>query len=254
MKARQIVGWVLVGLFMALGVFIYFGLYGFSFSAYMCLGISFVLALYQLLAILATRQKKVAKLLRLILSTLLGLGLLLSSITGVYIASAWTQTPASGLDYIVVLGCGVRGSTPSIPFKERVNAAYAYLADNPETVCVVSGGQGAGENLSEAACMTQLLVDKGIDPERIWQEDQATNTRENLAYSLKLIESKTGARPESLGIVTSDFHVYRAQLTAGQLGIASEGIPAQTQWLALRLNYFMREIPGVWYYKIFGGN
>lgn len=30
-------------------------------------------------------------------------------------------------------------------------------------------------------------------------------------------------------------------------------VPAQTHWLSLRVNYFLREIAGVWYYMIFGG-
>lgn len=84
-------------------------------------------------------------------------------------------------------------------------------------------------------------------------EDKSTSTRENLQYTLALIEARTGARPEKAGILTNDFHLYRAGLFAREEGLTPIGICAETGWFALELNYFLREIAGVWYYIIFGG-
>jgi len=95
--------------------------------------------------------------------------------------------------------------------------------------------------------MYRDLTGRGISPERVWREDQAENTRQNIAYSLELIETRTGTRPEKVGIVSSDYHLYRAGLFAREQGLISVGIPARTSWISLRVNYFLREIAAVWY-------
>ena len=84
-------------------------------------------------------------------------------------------------------------------------------------------------------------------------EDQAVNTRENIRFSLDIIEEKTGARPETIGLVSSEYHLYRAGLFAREENVTSYGIPARTSWVSLRINYFLREIAAVWYYIILGG-
>ena len=153
----------------------------------------------------------------------------------------------------MVLGAGVNGTVPSLSLKERLNAAYDYLIAHPDAVCVVSGGQGRGEDITEALCMFTDLTDRGIAPERVWMEDRATSTRENIRFSLDLIEEKTGTRPAEIGLVSSEYHLYRAGLLARAEQVMSFGIPAKTSWVTLRVNYFLREIAAVWYYTIFGG-
>ena len=54
---------------------------------------------------------------------------------------------------VVVLGSKVSGTTPSADLRARIEAAAAYLKANPRAKCVVSGGQGAGELVTEASVM-----------------------------------------------------------------------------------------------------
>ena len=82
----------------------------------------------------------------------------------------------------VVLGCRVYGERASLSLVERLEAAYKYLEENPKARCVVSGGQGPGEDISEAECMYRWLVAKGIDGARIYKEDKSTSTEENIAF------------------------------------------------------------------------
>lgn len=89
---------------------------------------------------------------------------------------------------IVILGCRVYGTKPSLMLEERLMAAYDYLKEYPEVSCVVSGGKGDNEEISEALCMYNYLVDKGIDGKRIYLEDQSTSTRENILFSKEVIE------------------------------------------------------------------
>ena len=105
-------------------------------------------------------------------------------------AAQGTEKPSS--DYLIVLGAGVNGTTPSQSLQERINAALEYLQTHPDAVCIVSGGKGSGEEISEAECMYRSLTAIGVDPERIWLEDQATSTLENLKFSLNIIEQHTG--------------------------------------------------------------
>ena len=97
------------------------------------------------------------------------------------------------------------------------------------------------------------LTDRGIDPVRIRLEDKATSTWENLNFSLNLIEEETGVRPAQIGLVSSEFHLFRASLFAGECGVEAVGIPGKTGDFIHFLNYYLREIAGVWHYMILGG-
>lgn len=253
MKTKKTVApWVFIGAFALLGVLVRLGLHGFSFTAYILFGIAGVLLCFRLLRLLHKRHPKAAKVLFCILSVGLLLGAVGAVITGIPIARAAAAEPVF-CDYVIVLGAGINGSTPSLSLRNRLDAAYDYLTANPETVCIVSGGQGPGEALTEALCMFRDLTAKGIDPERIWMEDKSTSTRENIAFSLDLIEEKTGQRPATAGILSSEYHIYRAKMVAQAQNLDAIGIPAKTSWAALRINYFLREIVAVWYYKVLGG-
>lgn len=116
-------------------------------------------------------------------------------------ARGWTR----GLDYIIVLGAQVRKDGPSPVLKYRLDKAVEYLNENPDTVCIVSGGQGSNEPWTEAEGMAQYLQEKGIDTARILTEDQSQTTEQNITNSKMLM--KEGA---SVGIVTNNFHVFRA--------------------------------------------
>ena len=154
---------------------------------------------------------------------------------------------------MVVLGAKVRPDGPSVSLQNRIDAAYDYLLANPDTIAIVSGGQGPDEHMTEALCMFQELTAMGIDPARIWQEDKATSTWENLTLSLALIEEKTGSRPEKLGVLSSEYHLFRASLLTRECGLDFVGIPAPTSRISQKINHFMREVAGVWHYILLGG-
>ena len=80
---------------------------------------------------------------------------------------------------------------PSVSLWDRICGAYEYMEANPDVIAVASGGQGTDEPITEAECMYRELVMLGIDPKRIWIEDEATSTWENINFTLNLIEEKT---------------------------------------------------------------
>ena len=239
--------WILLGAFVALFATAY------RFTGLVCIGIGLIVVCYAVIRRLGIYHVNAAKILRLILSTLVLLGMLAAIATGILIGWAAEGHASINCRYIVVLGAGVDGTVPSLSLRERLDAAYDYLIAHPQTICVVSGGQGDGEDITEAECMYMDLIRRGIDPERIWQEDQATTTAENLRYSLALIEERTGKRPTQIGLVSSEYHLYRAGRMAADQGVSAVGIPAHTGLTILRWNYYLREIAAVWYYTILGG-
>lgn len=237
--------------FVLLGLFFRFAMVGYSFSALICFSAAALMACYWLLEALS--GKRWAVILRRLLTVCVCIGLVLASVTGTVIGLAGRGSPETECDYIIVLGAAVHGNAPSVSLRNRLDAAYAYLTAHPDTVCVVSGGKGDGEQISEARCMYDHLTARGIAPERIWMEERAANTEENLAFSLALIQARTGSRPETVGIVSSEYHLFRAGLFAKEQGVTAVGIPGRTEKVSLRINYFLREIAGVWHYYVFGG-
>ena len=237
--------WILCGLLVLLALICIFPLQGYDFSGYFFLGLAALIPTYHII-----RHQKV---LTIMLTVLLILFFLALAVTGYTIVShsAGTQAPTS--EYLVVLGAGVNGTVPSRSLRERLDAAYDYLIDHPGAVAIVSGGQGTGEQISEAECMYQYLTSAGIEENRVLMEDQATNTIENLQYALNVIENRAGRRITRVAIVSSEYHLYRAELFAKQLGLEAEMVPAKTEMIPLRWNYYLREIFAVWYYSIFGG-
>ena len=157
-------------------------------------------------------------------------------------------TPAEpGLDYIIVLGAKVNGTVPSGSLRNRIQVGIEYLEANPGTTAILSGGQGPDEGISEAQCMYDYMTAAGIDPARLIMEDQSTDTSENLRFSRELIPE--GA---SIGLVTNNFHIFRAMALAKGLGWEDiRGIPVATTLLSLP-HYLMREFCGILYETVRG--
>ncbi len=237
----------------AMAVFFNFFMAGYSFSVLVCCCLMGVLLFYNLADILSGRYPKTTRVVRRIFTFLLCMGLLVVGITECLIIYASFGDLEESCQYIVVLGAKVRPDGPSVSLMDRIYAARDYLTAHPEAIAVVSGGRGADEPMTEAQCMYEELTRLGIDGNRIWLEDKATSTWENLHFALDLIEEKTGSRPSKLGVLSSEYHLFRAGLFANACGIDAVGIPAATSRLSQKVNHFMREVAGVWHYILLGG-
>lgn len=160
---------------------------------------------------------------------------------------AATKTPEPK-GTVVVLGCRVYGERASLSLQERLEAAYEYLIEQEDAVCILSGGQGEGENISEAECMYRYLIAKGIVPERLYKEEKSTNTRENLLYAKQLIEEQ--GLCDKIAIATSEYHQYRAGQIAKSLDLEYGAVSGHTVfWLFP--TYYVRELYAILYEWIF---
>ena len=238
--------------FAAVGYVCKFMIRGYSFTALVCLGIIGVILFYTLMPLVGRVFPQFARVTTIVFTVLLLCGLALFSFTEYHIIQASFGTPEAEAEYLVVLGAKVRDDGPSVSLWDRINAAADYLKAHEDTIAIVSGGQGEDEPITEAQCMHDELVKLGIDESRIWMEDKATSTDENMRFTLDLIEEKTGTRPEKLAILSSEYHLYRSSLIAKKLGIEFVGVPAKTSRLSQLVNHAMREVAGVWHFYIFG--
>lgn len=131
----------------------------------------------------------------------------------------FSQFSAKGkpeLDYIIVLGAQVREGGPSLVLRYRLDAAITYLNENPNTICIVSGGQGKNEPYAEAEGMAKYLAEKGIPESRILKETESKTTEQNIQFSQKYMK-----KDATTGIVTNNFHVFRALQIAKKEGLSN---------------------------------
>lgn len=153
-------------------------------------------------------------------------------------------------ELIVVLGCQVRGEKPSRMLRRRLDTAYEAMQKHPDAICVVSGGQGWGESISEAEAMKRYLIEKGADEDRVIMEDRSTSTFENIKFTFEITDKLGYGR--DITIVTDGFHQYRASLIAKQEG--AENITAYSASTEPRFlpTYWVREWLGLTYFWVFG--
>lgn len=149
------------------------------------------------------------------------------------------EKPIDNPNAVIVLGCQVRGDTPSSMLAFRLIAAEEVLNAHPDAVCVVSGGKGNGENISEAEAMKRFLVDRGIDESRIIKEDKSVSTRENFRFSVEMLKER--GITDGVVAVTNDFHQFRADLYARENGLKTVGHHSSRTPLRNILNYWVRE-------------
>ena len=141
-------------------------------------------------------------------------------------------------EYLIILGAGLNGETPSLSLYERLKTGLDYLLKYPDTKVVVSGGQGRGESITEAEAMRRYLIANGISHDRILSESMATSTMENFKYSKKLIEEVTGKPVGEISFVTSSFHILRSKMLAKRNGLKAYAISSKTPDQVIIQMYF----------------
>ncbi len=161
-------------------------------------------------------------------------------IEGMIISGFVNKTPKE-LDYIIVLGAQLRDNGPSYTLQMRLDRASEYLKENPDTNVIVSGGQGSNEPDTEAQGMYEYLVKKGISADRIKKEDQSVNTHQNLTFSSQFLNKEM----DSVGVVTSNFHVFRALHIAKAKGYKNVYGIASNSYIPLLPTNMLREFLGI---------
>ncbi|MGL6066696.1 MAG: YdcF family protein [Cetobacterium sp.] len=148
-------------------------------------------------------------------------------------------------EYVIVLGAGLRRDQPKKVLKYRLDKAVEYQKKYPNTIFIVSGGQGKDEIISESKAMKKYLIKNSIPAQNIIEENKSKTTLENLKFSKELIPKNI----KSIGIISNDFHIYRVKFLAKTLNLELNPIYATTPKRS-KVSLFIREALAVIYYKL----
>ena len=143
-------------------------------------------------------------------------------------------------DVLLILGCRVKGDTPEETLKMRIDAAAEYLKKNKNVIAIACGGiVHDDQTKSEAQAISEGLVAKGVEIERIILEDKSTTTQENFRNAMEIID-KLSDNKLRVAMLSSEFHLLRAGLLAKKCGLEVTTLPAPSP-KKLRLKNYARE-------------
>ena len=140
------------------------------------------------------------------------------------------KVPAEqGLPYVVVLGAKVEQDGLSTSLLKRLETACAYHRENPETIFILSGGKGKDEPVPEALAMYNYLYEQGVPARNMRIEMVAASTVANIR----------------IGILSSDFHIFRAMKIAETEGCSEPRPIAAPSDSILFLHLCVRECAAI---------
>ncbi|MBO6041386.1 MAG: YdcF family protein [Oscillospiraceae bacterium] len=233
--------WTAAGL-TALALFLRFALRGVVYLSYTLLFIAGMIVCCLFLPVVLRR----------ILWVLVALGLIWFTFLEVQVIRDARTDPDPERPYLVVLGAAVYGTVPSRTLANRVYPAAEYLQKYPDSMVIVCGGQGPGEEITEAECMARVLEDVGIDPSRILQEGRSVSTDENIRFAADIIRSRGDDPDGNMAILSSSYHLCRAKRIALNAGIHACGVAGWPGNPFVMLSYFIREAFGLTHLLVFG--
>ena len=155
-----------------------------------------------------------------------------------------TDPPAA---YMIILGAGLRGSTPSVTLASRLDAALPCLLANPDMLCVLSGGQGEDEDIPEALAMHRYLTARGVPGRQLMTEDRSVNTAQNILYSLDILDAAARARGQpgiegqNVIVCSNGYHLFRARQLLKRGNVVPHALGAPVPRLHLKAAGYIRE-------------
>ena len=104
---------------------------------------------------------------------------------------------------------------PTLMTRAQIETAVFNQCLFPQAKIIFSTGDTQGLGVPDSTVMARYALEIGLAPEAILEEDQSTNSYENLLYSRELV-TKYGYRQPVL--VLYDLHARRVLATAKKMG------------------------------------
>lgn len=169
------------------------------------------------LKIYERRPERIALWVPVSLVTLCGAGTVILLVAQILMFSRIPTIAEPRLDYVIVLGSQLSSDEPGPVLKLRLDKASEYARENPDTYLILSGGKEKKKSETEAQAMKRYLLDRGVPEGQLMLEERSSSTLENLAFSKELMGERS--QTARIGVLTSNFHLYRAQMIAKKLGM-----------------------------------
>ena len=136
------------------------------------------------------------------------------------------------IDYIVILGAGIRRGKPSPMLEDRLKTGIS-LYNNDISNKILITGDHMNDDYDEVTVMKNYLLEHGIPEEDIITDNYGISTYDSI-YRVKNVY-----KSNKVVIVSQRYHLYRALFLSDNLDLKSYGVEAD-------LRYYY----GQWYREI----
>ena len=139
------------------------------------------------------------------------------------------------IDCILILGAGIRGTSPSPMLEDRLIKGTELYNKNLSSKIIVSGDHGR-EEYDEVNVMKDYLMEKRIPGENIFMDHAGFSTYESIYRAKEIFKAK------KIVIVTQEYHLYRALYIAKKLDVEAYGIAADKRTYMFQTKRDVREL------------
>ena len=198
--------------------------------------------------------------------------MLKSMYTATSIINLMHRKGGKDLDYLILMGAGMKGDRAEGLMEKRVEKVYELYLLNPGAKVVVTGGWKDDPDIPKTEQVVEMLKEKGIPEDRLLVDEASVNTRDDIVASRRLIEedldkisvkeenyeglSKRGQKRREkkdkkssilnskkgpkIAVVSSNYHVLRSLIIARKEKIKCIGYGAPVR-IDYRMNAFVNE-------------
>ncbi|MBQ8503613.1 MAG: YdcF family protein [Clostridia bacterium] len=151
------------------------------------------------------------------------------------IFSSGEVTETDSIDYVVVLGCGIKDGKPSHMLEDRLLEGMAVV-NECENAKLILTGDNSGPEYNEVGAMVEFCLEKGFEEDRIVTDDSGFSTGESME---NLFRDYPSSR---VIIITQKYHLYRALYITERLGIDAVGVYSNPRQYRNQLYFSLREV------------
>lgn len=155
------------------------------------------------------------------------------------------------VDAIVVMGAAQYDGVPSPLLASRLQHALDLWKQKQAPVIAVTGGKRAGDRFTEGDTSRRWLTDRGVPAANIIVESVGHSTWESIENLSPLLNN---ANLHSVVVVSSSWHVQRAELSLEELGFRAHSSASPDGVLSgsSEKSKLIREIAGVCLGRVIG--
>lgn len=140
-----------------------------------------------------------------------------------------------GYDCILVLGCGVQGTTPSHMLEDRLLQGIELYHSGASEKMIMSGDHGR-DHYGEVNVMKDFAIDRDVASSDIFMDHAGFSTYESMYRAKEIFQA------EKILIVTQKYHLYRAIYNARALGLDAYGVASDPRTYVGQTYRDIREI------------
>lgn len=172
-------------------------------------------------------------------------------IAAVTLTWAGTHQYKKTVDAIVVMGAAQYDGVPSPLLASRLQHALDLWKQKQAPVIAVTGGKRAGDRFTEGETSRRWLTDRGVPAANVIVESVGHSTWESIENLAPLLNN---ANVRSVVVVSSSWHVHRAELSLEELGFRAHSSASPDGVLSgsSEKSKLIREIAGVCLGRVIG--